>query len=376
MLESSFRIATIAGIRICVHYTWFIIFFLLTSTLFALFSGTHPDWTTPVTFTTALITILLFFLSIILHELGHSLVAIARGIQVRSITLFIFGGVAQTSRESDSAVTELLVAIAGPAVSFALAGLFYMLNLLTGAHSEVVSESLQWLMTINLVVAVFNLIPGFPLDGGRVFRALVWMVSGNAVKGMKWAVMGGRIFAYGLMLFGLVTVMITGLLINGIWFVGIGWFLLSAANASSEAFITQRLIAGMGVADIMRKQVPKVDPGQTIGHWVDDYVLRTSQRACLVQQDEQVIGLLTLSDANRLPREQWQHATVREIMTPLSKLVTVPVSGSIRDVLTLMQDHSLNQVPVVDHGQIVGWVNREHLLKVIEVHGEAKGFNK
>lgn len=371
MLESSFRIATIAGIRIGVHYTWFIIFFLLNSTLFALFSQNHPEWGTPVALTTAVITTLLFFLSIILHELGHSLVAIARGIRVRAITLFIFGGVAQTERESDSAATEFWIAIAGPAVSFALAGLFYLLKLWWGVYSEVVAEALDWLMTINLAVAVFNLVPGFPLDGGRVFRALVWMVSGNAVKGMQWAVMGGRVVAYGLMLLGLVTVLLTGLLINGIWFVGIGWFLLSAANASGQAYITDRLIGGLTVDNIMRKEVPVVDAGQSIQDWVDQHVLRTSQRAYLVQEGQRVIGLLTLSDANRLPRAQWPHATVREIMTPQAKLMTVPVSSSIRDVLILMRDHSLNQVPVVDGGEIVGWVDREQLLKVIQVHNEA-----
>lgn len=371
MLEASFRIATIAGIRIGVHYTWFIIFILLNSGLFALFSKNHPEWGTPLALTTAVITTLVFFLSIILHELGHSMVAIARGIRVRSITLFIFGGVAQTEKESDSAATEFWIAIAGPAVSFALAGLFYLLKLWFGIYSEAAAEALGWLMTINLVVAIFNLVPGFPLDGGRVFRALVWMATGNAMKGMQWAVIGGRIVAYGLMFLGLLIVLQTGQLINGIWFVAIGWFLLSAANASAQAYTTEYLIKGLTVKGIMRKQVPLVDAELSIQDWVDE-VLHSSQRACLVQEGQRVIGILTLSDANRLERGQWPLATVSKIMTPLANLFTVSPSNSIHDVLVLLRDHSLNQVPVVDGNEFVGWVDREHLLKIIQVHSEAE----
>lgn len=371
MLESSFRLGSIAGIRIGVHYTWFIIFFLLSSSLLALFTDSHPEWSTLTSLLTAVITTLLFFASIILHELGHSLVAIARGIRVQSITLFIFGGVAQSEKESNTAATEFWVAIAGPAVSFALAGLFYLLKLWWGSYSDIAAESLDWLMTINLVVAIFNLIPGFPLDGGRVFRALVWMITGNAMKGMQWAVLGGRLFAYGLMFMGLLTVLQTGLLINGIWLVGIGWFLLSAAEASGRAYVTDQLVGGLTVGDIMRKDVPVVAAGLSVLDWVDEHVLLTSQRAYLVKQGDRIIGLVTLSDAIKLPRKQWGDTPVQEVMTALERLYTVNPSSGIKEVLMLMRNHALNQVPVVDGGHIVGWVDREHLLKILQLHGEA-----
>ena len=195
MLQSSLRLGTVAGIRIGVHYTWFIIFFLISFSLYTFFRQQHDDWSANLALATAVITSLLFFASIILHELGHSIVAIARGIRVASITLFIFGGVAQTEKDSDSAATEFWVAIAGPLVSFFLAGMFYVLGILFGSYSEAVAESLAWLASINLMVAIFNLIPGFPLDGGRVFRAVIWGLSGNATKGMNWAVISGRVAA-------------------------------------------------------------------------------------------------------------------------------------------------------------------------------------
>lgn len=370
MLESSFRIGSIAGIRIGVHYTWFIIFFLLSSSLLALFMDRHPEWSTQTALLTAAITTLLFFASIILHELGHSLVAIARGIRVQSITLFIFGGVAQTEKESTTAATEFWIAIAGPAVSLALAGLFYLLKLWWGGYSDIALESLDWLMTINLVVAIFNLIPGFPLDGGRVFRALVWMATGNAMKGMQWAVIGGRVVAYGLMFMGLLTVLQTGLLINGIWLVGIGWFLLSAAEASGRAYVTDQLVGGLKVADIMRKDVPVVAAQMSVLDWVDEQVLLSSQRAYLVKQDDSIIGLVTLSDATALPRQQWADTPVREIMTARERLYTVKPSSGIKEVLILMRDHALNQVPVVEAGDIVGWIDREYLLKILQLHSE------
>lgn len=230
MLESSFRIGTVAGIRIGVHYTWFIVFFLLSSVLASYFRDSHVEWSGIEVMLTALVTTLVYFISIVLHELGHSLVAIARGVEVRAITLFIFGGVAQTEKDANTPATEFYIAIAGPLVNFALAGLFYLLKLWSVSFSTTVTEALDWLATINFVLAVFNLIPGFPLDGGRVFRALVWQFTGDATKGMRWAVMGGKVVAYGFMLLGALVGLQPGMLFNGIWLLALGWFLFAAAE--------------------------------------------------------------------------------------------------------------------------------------------------
>lgn len=372
MLESSFRLGSIAGIRIGVHYTWFIIFFLLSSSLFAFFNHDHPEWSVITSMTTAMVTTVLFFASIILHELGHSFVAMARGIRVRSITLFIFGGVAQTEREAESAATEFWIAIAGPLVSFTLAGLFYVLKLWLAPYSSIAMESLDWLITINLIVAIFNLVPGYPLDGGRVFRAIVWWITGDVSRGMRWAVFGGKLVAYGLMCFGMLTVLLTGLLLNGLWMIGIGWFLFNAAEASSQAFTAERLLGNMTVSEIMQDDLPMADSDMTILDWVDHHVLLTGQRAFLVTQFKNVIGLVTLSDASKRPRQTWSTTPLREIMTPLQQLYTVRSDSNVNEVLRHMNQHGLNQVPVVENKQVVGWVDRQRLLKIFQLHSETR----
>ena len=368
MLESSFRIGTVAGIRIGVHYTWFIIFFLLIGLLFAVFKEAHPDWSGNALLLTAVVTTLFFFISIILHELGHSLVAIAHGIKVHTITLFIFGGIAQTEKEADTARTEFYIAIAGPLVSLILAGFFYLLKLWSVSHSETAAEAFDWLTTINLVVAIFNLVPGFPLDGGRVFRALVWGITGNAVKGMKWAVVGGKIVAFGLMFVGAIIALQAELLLNGLWLIGIGWFLLVAAENSKRSYFTERLVGHVPVGDVMQKEVPSIAADMSILYWIDEQMLLTGQRSCLVTEDGQTVGLVTLNDVVKYPRAQWTNTPVRMIMTPFKELHMVKPSNSILEVLQIMRQQGVNQVPVVNDEDIVGWIDREHLLNILQLH--------
>ena len=370
MLESSFRLGSVAGIRIGVHYTWFIIFFLLSSSLFALFSHEQPDWSGATRLTTAMVTTLLFFVSIILHELGHSFMAMRRGIRVRSITLFIFGGLAQTEKEADSAITEFLIAVAGPAVSFILAAMFYLLSAALESVNSPLAEAMDWLSTINMMVASFNLIPGFPLDGGRVLRAIIWRITGDAQRGMQWAVMGGKLVAYGLMFYGMLSVLLTGLLINGLWLIGIGWFLFNAAEASGRSFITEHLLGDVRIADIMQTDPPMVGAEVTVLDWLDQYVLYTGLRAYLVTRDSRVIGLVTMTDVGKLPRPLWPERSVQDIMTPLEQLHSVRPDSAVHEVLHYMNLHGVNQVPVIEADQVLGWVDREKLLTIIQLHNQ------
>ena len=365
MFESSLRLGAIAGIRIGVHYTWFIIFALMSSSLYKVFLQEHADWSTGVAAITALVTTLLFFASIILHELGHSLVAIARGIRVRAITLFIFGGVAQTEKEPDTPSTEFWVAIAGPLVSFALAALFYFLERMFTSISASAAESMGWLASINLMVAIFNLIPGFPLDGGRVFRALVWGISGDVTKGIHWAVMSGRIVAYSLMALGLLIAMRPGMVLNGLWMLGIGWFLLIAAEASERGFAINRILGAIMVRAAMQQDVPYVDTALSVAAWMDTQVLPTGRRGFLVKDGNRIVGLVTMSDCNKVEREFWPATSVGEVMTPAAQLHTVTPDTDLAEVLRNMSFHSFNQVPVVDDGEIIGWIDREQILKVL-----------
>jgi Zn-dependent protease/predicted transcriptional regulator len=370
MLENAFRLGSVAGIRIGVHYTWFFIFFLLASALYQSFSIEHSDWSQSTALLTAILTTLLFFISIILHELGHSIVAMRHGIQVRSITLFIFGGVAQTEKEAESAGTEFRVAIAGPIVSLVLSGLFYSLAGLLSSLSEVMTVALTWLGRINLIVAIFNMIPGFPLDGGRVFRALVWAVSGNASTGMKWAVASGKLLAYLLMVFGLFLVIQPGLLFNGLWMLAIGWFLFFSAQASGQTFIVNRIFRAHQAREYMDTEFHSVSGRMSIHEWLENHVFTEGRRAYVVTSDGQATGLVTLSDCNKVARTLWDSTALYEIMTPLGKLHAVSPTTSISDVLQLMVSHSLNQVPVVQYDRIIGWIDRERLIRIIQLHNE------
>lgn len=373
MIESSLRLGTIAGIRIGLHYTWFVILLLLSFSLTAVFRSEHPEWGTLQPVTTALATALLFFGSILLHELGHSLVAIRRGIPVRAITLFIFGGVAQTERDSDSATTEFSIAIAGPLVSLALAGGFYLLERLVAPWSETAAVACDWLAHINLMVAAFNMLPGFPLDGGRVFRALVWGISGDARKGMRWAVAGGKTLAYGLMFLGFLVAIQTGYLVNGLWLAAIGWFLLTAAEGSARSFALGRLLGNVTAGEVMQPDVPTVPPELSVAEWIDRHVLEGGRRAHLVRANGRAVGLVTVNDTRQLARERWVETRVADIMTPVDRLRTVSPRTPVLEVLQLMQAHGYNQVPVVVDGEIRGWIDRVRLLELVQLYTEVRG---
>jgi Zn-dependent protease/predicted transcriptional regulator len=376
MFESSFQVGRVAGIRIGIHYTWLIIFLLMNSSLYFTFKQEMPDWSTVSAIVTALVTSTVFFASIILHELGHSIVAIRNGINVRSITLFIFGGVAQTEREADRAIVEFKIAIAGPAVSLALAFLFLLLRNLVGSPEAPLYVAFDWLATINLVVAVFNLVPGFPLDGGRVFRALVWGMSGDEAKGMRVAVMGGRLVAYGLMGWGLYSTYLTGNFINGIWLVGIGWFLLSAADSSARAFNSNRIFRKIHIRDLMDRDVPRVNVHSNIREWVSTEVLPSFRRAALVEDGGSIVGLVSLSDTRKLPEDAWSSRVIGEIMTPMQKLKWVRIDDHSDSVLKIMEQSGVKQVPVVEGKSVVGWVDREKLVHALSVYAEAGEFNR
>jgi Zn-dependent protease/predicted transcriptional regulator len=374
MLESSFQIGRVAGIRIGIHYTWLIIFFLLNTSLYYVFKLELADWSDTTALLTALLTSTAFFASIILHELGHSIVAIRNGINVKSITLFIFGGVAQTQKDSDTAIVEFKIAIAGPLVSLALAVLFIVARDWLTTENTPAYIALDWLATINFVVAIFNLVPGFPLDGGRVFRAIVWWLTGDEAKGMRLAVIGGRVVAYGLMAYGMVTVIQTGNILSGIWLIGIGWFLLAAAEASGRAFTQLRVFAHVSIDSLIEQNVPRIQDQHTIESWVTNSVLPELSRAALVERGDDLVGLVSLSDTNKIPQGDWARHTIGEIMTPAEKLIVVPIHSSIADILKTMQEHTLNQIPISDNGEVVGWITRESLLRALNIYSESRQY--
>jgi Zn-dependent protease/CBS domain-containing protein len=368
MFKTVLVLGHIHGIRLQVHISWLIIFVLLMVTLTTTLQHQRPEWALTTSLLTALFTVLLFFASILAHEMGHSIVAIRRGVPVKSITLFIFGGMAQLGRDSDNPEDEFRIAIAGPLVSLALSASFFLLSVLSSPFSETLSLAAGWLGAINLIVAIFNMIPGFPLDGGRVFRAAVWRYTGDAGKGNRAAVMGGRMVAYGLFALGAWNGLFLGNIIGGIWIILIAWFLLFLAEGHGRHFELRQRLAGITAGDLADLHVPSVDAETPVMDWINRRVVPEARRAYMVSEDGEIRGLLTLSDIKGLPRDRWENTPVRQLMTPLHHLHHVASDSEPEEVLGLMTEHGLNQVPVMNKGRITGWIDRQGLLRAIEIH--------
>ena len=370
MIGQSVRLTTIRGIKVGLHYSWFIIFFLITFSLTTRFASEHPHWTTVEHYTVAIATSLLFFGSIFLHELAHSFVALAKGIPVRSITLFAFGGVAQIGREPDRPLTEFQIAIAGPIASALLAVGFWFVSHLAGDQFEHVAALGGWLASINLMLAVFNLVPGFPLDGGRVLRAVLWHFTGSFAKATRIAAGSGQFVGYGLIVGGIWTGLVTGNWFSGLWLAFIGWFLRNAAQESVLQMSVRSALGGLVAEDIMARDCPTV-PGQlSLADLVQEHILKTGQRCFVVAEGRQLEGLVTLHQIKAVPQSRWAEVSVGEAMTPVAKLRMVAPETPISEVLQTMEGGDINQVPVVKDGQFVGMITRDHILRVLSAKME------
>lgn len=364
MIGQSVKLTTIRGIDIGVHYSWFIIFFLITFSLTTRFASEHPQWTQAEHYAVGILTSLLFFSSILLHELAHSFVALAKGIPVRAITLFVFGGVAQIGREPDRPMTEFQIAIAGPIASALLAVGFGAMANLAGDEFERISALAGWLSSINLMLALFNLVPGFPLDGGRIFRALLWRVTGNLATATRIAAGTGQTVGYAFILVGIWT-MFTVSWFNGLWLVFIGWFLLSAAQESVLQMSLRSALSGLRAEDIMARDCPTVSGQLSLADLVHEHILRTGRRCFLVSQNGRLEGLVTLHQVKAVPQERWGDSFVVQAMTPMDRLYAVAPETAILDVLRGMEQHDVNQVPVTQDGRLLGMITRDHLLRVL-----------
>ena len=365
MIGQSVRLTTIRGIEVGLHYSWFIIFFLITFSLTTRFASEHPHWTTVEHYTVAIATSLLFFASIFLHELAHSFVALAKGIHVRSITLFAFGGVAQIGREPDRPLTEFQIAVAGPIASALLAVGFWLVSSLAGDQFEHVAALGGWLASINLMLAIFNLVPGFPLDGGRILRAVLWHGTGSFSKATRIAAGSGQIIGYGLIVGGIWTGLVTGNWFSGLWLAFIGWFLRNAAQESVLQMSVRSALGGLVAEDIMARDCPTV-PGQlSLADLVQEHFLRMGRRCFLVSRNGRLEGLITLHQVKAIPQERWNDSVVAQAMTPIDRLRAVAPETPITEVLRVMEQHDVNQVPVTQDGRLLGMITRDHLLRVL-----------
>jgi Zn-dependent protease/CBS domain-containing protein len=366
-MPGSFRIGKIAGIDIDIHVSWIIILVLLTVSLATgWFPQLYPGWSSATYWVVGLISALLLFVSVLLHELAHSLVARRRGLSVKSITLFIFGGVSNIEQEPKSPGVEFQMAVVGPLTSLLIGAVCYLLLLpLRGTRSPL-EGILYYLAVTNILLGVFNLIPGFPLDGGRVLRSIVWRITGSLTKATRAASITGQTIAYLFILLG-IWLFFAGNILDGIWLGFIGWFLLSAAQSANTQVMLQSALRGVTVGEVMNPTPPTVPANISLQKLIDEYFLPRGLRYALVIQGDRLAGLITLSDIRHVPREQWEYIPVGQAMIPVERLHVVSPQQNLNDVLPLMAGRDVNQLPVVQDGIPVGIVSRDAVMRYLEV---------
>ena len=370
-MRSTIKLGKISGIEIGLHYSWFIIAALIVFSLGEHFHHVNPHWSMWQVWITALITAVLFFVTLLLHELAHSLVAQRRGLRVRAITLFALGGVSQTQDDPSDAKTEFWVAIAGPITSLIIGFCCLAISMGLGWHMSaepqtVVTAVLVWLGYINVGLALFNMIPGFPLDGGRVLRSIIWGIGKNADRSTRIAARIGQIVALLFILDG-IWQFFHGGGFSGLWIAFIGWFLMDAAKASyAEVGVTEEL-RGTSVSDIMSRDCIVVNRGMSLQDFVDMYLLPTGQRCYLVEEQGRLVGLITPPDVAKIPRDRWDSTTVGEAMRPVNELHRVNPETPVLDALKLMAGNDINQLPVVSNGNFQGVVSRAQIIRLLQV---------
>jgi Zn-dependent protease/CBS domain-containing protein len=368
-LHSQVEVVEIWGIPIRVHFSWLLVFGLVTWSLAAgYFPHDYPGWAARSYWAVGATTALIFFVSILVHELGHSWVALRNGIPIRGITLFVFGGVAQIAREPGTPGVELRVAIAGPLTSFVLAGLFAGSWLLV-RDIPILAAPAIWLTRINFMVAAFNLIPGFPLDGGRLLRAVVWRWTGSLRRASEAASFIGQLVAFGFIGWGILTVL-GGDVIGGIWITFIGWFLQNAAAASQTEATLREMLRDVTVGQAMTRDCRRVERGARLDRVVHEEVLSAGGRCFVVTEAGRLVGLLTLHEIKAIPKDRWAVVTVSEVMTPADKVTAVDPKTDLLGALEKMDDANVAQMPVIESGELLGMIGREQVLHYVRVRAE------
>ncbi|MFC1847019.1 site-2 protease family protein [Chloroflexota bacterium] len=367
MLKGGIPIGKIFGIPLRLHLSWFLIFaFVIWVLSTDYFPDIFEDWSTAAYIITATITSLLFFSSVMLHELMHSVVARASGIPVESITLFIFGGVARITKEPASPKMEIKIALAGPLTSLLLGGTFWLIWYLVPASWEYIIAVAFWLGFINITLGVFNLLPGFPLDGGRVLRAILWWRSGNLQSATRWASNAGRGLGF-IFIFGGVWLILSGWWFNGLWLAFIGWFIGNAAVGSYRQLTLQQMLQGHTVSEAMTGGCQEVPAELTLDRLVSEYILTSGSQCFVVTEDNRTKGVITAENVKQVGREIWADTKVSDVMMPFEKMKKVRPDEDMASVMNLLTQEDINELPVVEGDSIVGMIRRENLLAFINI---------
>jgi Zn-dependent protease len=334
----------------------------------------NPEWGDGVIWTTSIITSLLFFLTIVVHELSHAIVAKSHGLPVRSITLFALGGVAEIEKEAGDARTEFWLGIIGPITSFVIG--IICLAVLYGFGwrppnfpRTPLLAMLMWIGYINLMLAVFNMVPGFPLDGGRVLRGIVWWITGDAGRATKISATLGQLVAFGFIIFGIYR-FFNGAGIGGLWITFIGWFLLSASRESYAQVAITESLKGLRVRDVMSGDYSTIDSHANLQTLVDEHFLRMGRRCFFVSENGRIVGLVTPHEVREVERQRWPYKTVDEVMRPFDQLRTITLDTPVQKALEIMGSEDLNQLPVVENNEVRGLLSRGHILQLLQTRAE------
>lgn len=368
-MRGAIRLGRILGIPIGANYTWFIALWVLAWSLaVAYYPARFPGFPPSTYWTMGILSAILLFASVVIHELGHALAARRYGIRTRNIMLFMFGGVAQIAKDPPTPGAEVAVAAAGPLTSLALGGLFAGLHRL--AVGSALGAIIAYLAWVNAGLAGFNLIPGFPLDGGRMLRALIWRLTGSLERATLVASRTGQVVAITLIGIGVLRAF-TGSAIGGLWLILLGWFMDTGAQGSYQQALLREALGKVRVGEIMTHEVHTVEPGLTIDQVVADYFLPYKHGGFPVVWGDRLLGIITLHDVRDVPRERRATRTVRDAMTPLGRLRTVRSTTSAYDAFVRMAQDGIGRLLVTDpDGTLLGILTRSDLLQVMRTRAE------
>jgi Zn-dependent protease/CBS domain-containing protein len=370
-VPGSVRVARLFGIDINIHFSWLLIFFLVVLNLADSFPQQFPQWSNQKGLVVAAITAFLFFGSVLGHELAHSLVARRFQMSVSSITLFLLGGVANLRKEPPSAKAEFFMAIAGPATSVIIGvvalGVAFLIDPRAALpNAEAVQAVAGYLGTVNLYLAAFNMIPGFPLDGGRVLRSAIWGVSGDRTRATTIAARGGQVVAvaFGAFVFYEVIVLRDA---SALWLGLIAYFLWNAATTSLQQERIASAVGGAKVGQLMTTDFKWTPPGVMVGQVIRDLVLPMNLRAIPVLAGDQFVGLVAIGDLRKVDQARWAETLVEQVMTPSSELPTVSPDDPLGAALERFGETELPLLPVIKDGRLVGILYRESVVGYVRM---------
>lgn len=373
-MRAQIKLARVFGVELGLHYSWLIIAVLIAFSAADYFHGIHPEWSTAVVWGISIIAGVLFFVFLFAHELSHALVAKARGLPIHKITLFALGGMAQIEKEPTRASTEFWMGIVGPLTSFVIGCALFGLAILAGwswaskpaTPGQAILVSLGY---VNVLLGAFNMIPGFPLDGGRVLRAIIWGITKSADRSTRIAARIGQVVGIGFILYGILQ-FFGGAGFSGLWLAFIGWFLMNAAGASYMQIMATQAFQGVRVGQLMSSDCPTVEGHISLQDFVDHFLLRTGRRCFIVADNGRPLGLITPAEVREVPRDDWSVTSVQAAMKPLEKIHSVTPDTPVMSALEMMGREDVNQLPVMSEGRMAGILSRAHVLELLRSKSE------